>query len=181
MSSDSLAYFRKNRGSELAKLAEAHLQHDLSESDQAILHKAAGEFTTYALIGTALGLSLGVIAAMRVRAARTAMWTAFKSTEHPTHVTFAGGRVEPLPDLSPYLKPQRIGTVATYFLFSAGGLFVGGEAGALTGSLVAGRTITRDPDASDRISKAFMRFRADALRAEAKRLDEGRVVVDRFA
>jgi len=59
-----------------------------------------------------------------------------------------------------------------------GGLFVGGETGLLFGSMAAGRTITRDPSARERIDKAFRKFRAEALRKEADRLDGGESIVD---
>lgn len=55
----------------------------------------------------------------------------------------------------------------------AGGLFVGGETGLLTGSFSAGRMITRDADTRERIDNAFRQFRADALRKEADKLDGG--------
>ena len=58
-----------------------------------------------------------------------------------------------------------------------GGLFVGGETGLLFGSLAAGRTITKDSAARERIEKAFRKFRAEALRKEADRLDGGESVV----
>lgn len=54
-----------------------------------------------------------------------------------------------------------------------GGLFVGGETGLLFGSMAAGRTITRDSGARERIEKAFRKFRAETLRKEADRLDGG--------
>lgn len=36
---------------------------------------------------------------------------------------------EPIPDLTPLLKPTTLGDVATYFFASLGGLFLGGELG----------------------------------------------------
>ena len=52
-------------------------------------------------------------------------------------------------------------------------MFVGGETGLLTGSMSAGRTITKDAEVRERIEKAFRGFRADALRQEADKLDGG--------
>ena len=75
------------------------------------------------------------------------------------------------------MKPKALGDVATYFFFSAGGLFLGGETGLLTGSASASRTITRDLDSRARIEAAFRKFRADVLRKEADDLDGGKGVV----
>ena len=58
-----------------------------------------------------------------------------------------------------------------------GGLFVGGETGLLFGSMAAGRTITRDSGARERIERAFRKFRAETLRREADLLDGGEGVV----
>jgi len=81
---------------------------------------------------------------------------------------------ESLPDLTPYLKPSTLGDVTAYFFFGAGGLFLGGETGLLTGSLSAGRTISKDPESRQRIEIAFRKFRADAYRKQADLLDQGR-------
>jgi hypothetical protein len=50
---------------------------------------------------------------------------------------------------------------------------MGGETGLFTGSMSAGRLITKDPEARKRIETAFRKFRADALRQEADKLDSG--------
>ena len=71
------------------------------------------------------------------------------------------------------MKPTTLGDVATYTFFSAGGLFIGGETGLLTGSYSASRTISRDSGSKARIETAFRKFRADVLRKEADRLDGG--------
>lgn len=200
MSSDSLAAFRNNAGSELADLAEQHLQHDLTESDRNTLTSAASKFSTHATIGSVIGLGLGIFMATRVRGARKAYFQAFRATERPTHVQFAGGRtgllalllvvggftggltidIEPLPDLEPLLKPSTLGDVAAYTLFSFGGLFIGGETGMLTGAFSAQRSISADPEAKKRIETAFRKFKADVLRKQAKELDvAGEGVTDR--
>lgn len=70
--------------------------------------------------------------------------------------------------------------MAAYFFFTAGGLFVGGETGLLTGSLTAGRMVTKDQEARDRIDKAFRNFKAEALRKEADKLDGGQSVLDKM-
>ena len=76
------------------------------------------------------------------------------------------------------MKPSTLGDVATYFFFSAGGVFLGGETGLLTGSGSASRTITKDPETRERIESAFRRFRADVLRKEADAIDDKRSLSD---
>lgn len=102
------------------------------------------------------------------------MFKAFKTAEQPTAVRFAGGREEPLPDMAPLMKPSKIGDIATYTLLGAGGVFFGGETGLLTGSLRARQQIAADRESRDRIQAAFSRFQADALRAQADMIDQGR-------
>jgi hypothetical protein len=87
---------------------------------------------------------------------------------------------EPIPDITKLVQPTILGDVATYFFFTAGGLFVGGETGLLTGSFSGGRKIMKDPEARTRIETAFRKFRADALRQEATKLDGGQSVFDKF-
>ena len=72
------------------------------------------------------------------------------------------------------LKPTNLGDVATYVFFSMGGLFIGGESGFLTGTASAQRTISKDPEARQRIETAFRKFKADALRKQADQLDGGK-------
>ena len=81
---------------------------------------------------------------------------------------------EAIPNITPLLKPTTLGDIATYFFFSAGGLFLGGETGLLTGSASASRTVSRDPESKARIETAFRKFRADVLRKEADDLDGGK-------
>jgi len=107
MSSDSLAIFRKSMGTDLGALAEEHYRHEyvhhptirpslttrsLQESDREKLKSAASTVSTYATIGSVVGLGLGVFLAYRLRANRTAMFQAFKASEKPTEVRFANGR-----------------------------------------------------------------------------------------
>jgi hypothetical protein len=75
--------------------------------------------------------------------------------------------------MTPMMKPSTAGDVATALLFAAGGLFLGGEAGALSGAAAARRAIAREPAAAERIERAFRAFRADALRREADALEGG--------
>jgi hypothetical protein len=79
--------------------------------------------------------------------------------------------IEPVPDISAQLSgPSKWGDAATYFLFSVGGLFLGGEIGLLTGTASASRTVTKDPEARARIEKAFKNYRIDVLKREITQL-----------
>jgi hypothetical protein len=118
MSASSFAALRKTQGDEFAKLAEEHFKHDLTENDRDALKKAAGKFSTHALVGSLVGIGLGAFLAFRVRANRQVMYQAFKAAERPTHVKFANGREEALPDITPLLKPSPFGDIAAYTLFS---------------------------------------------------------------
>ncbi|KAL8878554.1 MAG: hypothetical protein Q9198_003658 [Flavoplaca austrocitrina] len=176
MSTDSLALLRKNAGQDIAALAEDHLKHDLQDTDRDALKSAASKISTHVTIGSLVGLGLGAFLAFRLRRMRMQMFDALKAKEKPTHVKFADGREEALPDMTPYMRPSTLGDVAAYTFFGFGGLFVGGETGLLTGSASAGRTITRNPESRERIETAFRRFRADVLRKEADSLDTRRGV-----
>lgn len=89
----SFAAFRKSpEHDDLAKLAEEHMKHDLEPSDREVLKQAAGKVSVPATIGTLVGLGLGIYAAFRLRKTRLSMFNAFRATEKPTHVVFAGGR-----------------------------------------------------------------------------------------
>lgn len=90
---DSFAAFRKNpRSDELAELAEKHLQHDLRDSDRAVLKESAAKVSTHATLGSILGLGLGVFLAYRLRRGRANVFNALRAAEKPTHVQFADGR-----------------------------------------------------------------------------------------
>jgi hypothetical protein len=80
---------------------------------------------------------------------------------------------EAVPDITPYLRPTRLGDWATYIFFGLGGTIVGGEFGFLLGTWSAARSIASDPKRKQRIETAYRKFKADYLRQEAKRLDEG--------
>lgn len=51
-----------------------------------------------------------------------------------------------------------------------------GELGFLLGTWLTARTIASDPARKKRIETAYRKFKADYLRQEAKRLDEGGLV-----
>ncbi|KAH7084953.1 hypothetical protein BKA63DRAFT_548208 [Paraphoma chrysanthemicola] len=177
--SESLAAFRSNRSNDLRKLAEEHLQHDLNQQDRDLLKSAGGKVSTHAGIASLIGVGLGVYAAFRLRAMRLAYFNAFKAMEKPVEVRFADGRTEPIPDISAKLSPSRWGDAATYFLFSIGGLFLGGEIGLLTGTASASRTITKDPASRERIEKAFKNYRIDVLKREIQAM-EGKSKFEEF-
>lgn len=102
------------------------------------------------------------------------MYQAFRATERPTHVRFADGREEAIPDITPLLQPTALGDIAAYTFFGLGGLFVGGETGLLTGSWSARRTISSDPDTKKRVEQAFRSFKADVLRKQIAELEGGK-------
>ncbi|KAH8591037.1 hypothetical protein B0O99DRAFT_633493 [Bisporella sp. PMI_857] len=168
------AAFRKSpQHEDLANLAKEHLNHDLNQEDRDVLVKAGGRIYGPATIGTLVGLGLGLYAAFRLRKVRLAMFNAFRASEKPTSIVFAGGRTEPVPDITPYLQPSRLGDFATYFFFGLGGTIFGGELGFLLGSWSASRLISKDAERRKRIETAYRRFKADYLRNEAKRLENG--------
>lgn len=79
------------------------------------------------------------------------------------------------------LRPTTLGDIAMFGLFSAGGLFIGGETGLVTGVYSARRTIGRDPESKSRIEHAFAKLRADILRRQADRLDGGQSMTEKVA
>ena len=103
------------------------------------------------------------------------MFQAFRTAEKPTHLRFANGREEAIPDITPLLKPTTLGDIATYMFFGAGGLFFGGELGLLIGSATAQRSITGDPETRKRIDNAFRLFKADVLKKQIEQLETGNV------
>ncbi|KAI1139885.1 hypothetical protein F5Y05DRAFT_335002 [Hypoxylon sp. FL0543] len=170
----SFAAFRKSeQHADLAKLAEEHMKHDLTQEDRDALVRASTRVTTRAVIGTLAGLGLGIYAAFRLRRVRADMFNAFRAAEKPTHVLFADGRKEAIPDITPLMQPSRYGDIATYFFFGLGGTVLGGELGFFLGTWSASRAISKDKARRDRIEVAYRRFRADYLRREADRLESG--------
>ncbi|KAL3417446.1 hypothetical protein PVAG01_11446 [Phlyctema vagabunda] len=94
MSSDSFAAVRNiGLSSDLEKLAEVHLQHDLTEDDRKTLFEAAKKPSRYALIGSLVGLGLGAALAWKLRANRVRLFDAVRAMEKPTHVKFGDGRL----------------------------------------------------------------------------------------
>ena len=130
----------------------------LQQSDRDALQRAASTVSTYASIGSVLGIGLGIFLAYRLRTKRTAIFNTFKAHEQPSAVKFPSGREETLPDLRNVMKPTTFGDVATYSLLGAGGLFFGGEMGLLTGTLRARSQIGTDRESRERIETAFRRY-----------------------
>jgi hypothetical protein len=85
-----------------------------------------------------------------------------------------------VPDITDQLAPSKWGDAATYFFFSLGGLFFGGETGFFTGTYSASRIISRDPEARERIAKAFRGYQADALKQQIKLLESKDKIDDVF-
>ncbi|KAL5337499.1 hypothetical protein BJX70DRAFT_369521 [Aspergillus crustosus] len=169
---------RNRRSDELAKLADYHLQHDLQPEDREALKSAASRVSLWTTVGSAIGIGLGLYAAFRLRSSRKAFFEVFRAAQKPTHVIFANGKTEALPDITPLLKPSTLGDFATYFFASAGGLLLGGELGFFAGASSGSKSITGNPDRKKRVEDAFRSFRADMLRKEADALDKGKSVTE---
>lgn len=90
--SESFALMRRRRSDELAKLADEHLQHDLQADDRDALRSAASTVSMWTTVGSAVGLGLGLFAAIRLRSTRKAFFDAIRAQERPTKVVFADGR-----------------------------------------------------------------------------------------
>jgi len=174
MSAEAFAALRKTQGEDLARLAEEHFKHDLREEDRDLIKSAATRASTHALIGSLAGLALGGFLAFRIRANRNAMYKAFRATEKPTHIRFANGREEALPDITPFVKPSSLGDIMTYTFFGIAGVFLGGETGLLTGASSAKRMVAANPERQARIETAARAFRADVLRKQIEELESGK-------
>lgn len=90
--SESFAVLRRRRSDELAKLADEHMQHDLQADDRDKLKAAASKVSLWTTVGSAVGISLGLYAAIRLRSTRKAFFAAVRAQEKPTQVVFADGR-----------------------------------------------------------------------------------------
>jgi len=91
----------------------------LREEDRDVVKKAARKVSTHTFVGSMLGVGLGGFLAYRLRANRKAFYQAFRATEKPTHVKFADGREEAIPDVTPLLQPTPLGDVFTYTFFTS--------------------------------------------------------------
>lgn len=146
----------------------------MTDEDRQVVRKAGSKASTHALIGSLAGIALGGFLAWKLRANRNAVYQAFRTADKPTHIKFADGREEAIPDLTPLLKPTPLGDVVAYTFFGMGGLFLGGETGLLTGSLSAKRTIDRDVQTKARIEKAYRAFKVDVLKKQIEALEGDR-------
>lgn len=90
--SESLPLLRRQRTDDLSKLADQHLQHDLQSDDRDALKSAASRVSLWTTIGSAVGVGLGLYAAIRLRSTRKAFFAAVRAQERPTKVVFADGR-----------------------------------------------------------------------------------------
>ena len=90
--SESLAVLRRRRSDELARLADEHMQHDLQATDRDKLKSAASRISLWTTVGSAVGLGLGLFAAIRLRSTRKAFFATMRAQEKPTKVVFADGR-----------------------------------------------------------------------------------------
>lgn len=89
---ESVAILRRRRSDDLAKLADEHLQQDLQAQDRDKLKSAASTISVWTTVGSAVGISLGLFAAIRLRSTRKAFFAAVRAQERPTKVVFADGR-----------------------------------------------------------------------------------------
>jgi len=159
---------------EYAKLAEVHLEHDLTQQDRELLEKAAGKISFHVTAGSIIGLGLGVALAFRMRSSAIKFINVLQKTERPTHIQYADGRAVPFPDVSAlYHLPPPGSNALTAFLFGTAGLFLGGELGMVTGTRSAKRTLNQDLTSRRRIEAAFRKFKADVLRKQAQELEAG--------
>lgn len=111
---ESLAAFRDQRSADLRKLAEEHLQHDLSQSDRDTLRSAGSRISMHSKIGSLVGLGLGVYCAIRLRTMRVAYFKAFRAMEKPVEVKFADGRTRKAFHLSHSIDANVCRTCARY-------------------------------------------------------------------
>lgn len=89
---ESFIALRSKHSEEIKKLADEHLQHDLTPADRDALKAAASKVSTWTVIGSAVGMGLGLFAAFRLRATRKAIFEAFKAHEKPVSVVFSDSR-----------------------------------------------------------------------------------------
>jgi hypothetical protein len=90
--SQSFALLRRQRTDDLSKLADQHMQNDLQFEDRDALKSAASTVSLWTTVGSAVGIGLGLYAAVRLRSTRKAFFAAVRAQERPTKVVFADGR-----------------------------------------------------------------------------------------
>lgn len=88
-----LALFRPTpQYEDLSRLAQEHFENDLSADDKNALRTASKKVSRHTMLGSVLGLGLGVYAAVKLRRLRADMFAAFRTAEKPIKVLFADGR-----------------------------------------------------------------------------------------
>lgn len=88
-----LAIFRPSpQYDDLSRLAQEHFNNDLSPDDKNSLRAASRKLSRHTLLGSVVGLGLGLYAAVRLRRIRADMFAAFRGAEKPIKVVFADGR-----------------------------------------------------------------------------------------
>ena len=92
MSSDSPDNQTQSLETDTKLLATDHFKHDLTDFDRDNLKSGAKKPRRYAIVGSMIGLGIGLLGAVRVRRARMNLFDAFKLHEKPTHIRFANGR-----------------------------------------------------------------------------------------
>ncbi|KAK0728859.1 hypothetical protein B0T26DRAFT_673328 [Lasiosphaeria miniovina] len=176
------AVFRSHPTGDLAKIGEAHMQHDLASEDRSRLRTAARKVSVHASLGSILGLGVGLAMAWRIRANRMALYDVLRTSMRPTEVVFASGQrgdqknaaktcgKSHVKCATPAL-PTGWGDAATFGAFSLGGMLLGGETGFLTGTASATRLISKDAESQKRIESAFRKFQVDVLKREITALE----------
>jgi hypothetical protein len=87
-----LALFRPSpQYDELAKLAQEHFNQDLAPEDRETLQAASRKIPRHVMVGSILGLGLGVYSAVKLRRFRAEIWNALRSGQKPVRVVFADG------------------------------------------------------------------------------------------
>ena len=66
--------------------------HSLNQRDRENLEVAANKLSRHVIIGSIVGLGLGVAMAWKIRSDRIKLFNAFRAMQKPTHVRFADGR-----------------------------------------------------------------------------------------
>jgi len=87
------AIFRTHPDKELSEISDRHMKKDLTQADRDRLKSAANKVSNHTLLGSLLGLGLGLVAATRIRANRLRLYEAFRLSgiTRPTEVIFENG------------------------------------------------------------------------------------------
>ncbi|KAK0638465.1 hypothetical protein B0T16DRAFT_462246 [Cercophora newfieldiana] len=164
----------------LSSLSNTYLN-ILAEPDRAILQSAAAHATIQPLLGSAVGLSLGLLAATRVHSVRITTLQSLRQhanimVMHSSSLGRRLGSMElwhglPTTNRVPFLSRLWVANThwtdaVTYLGFGINGLGLGYLSGSQSGKLTAQHTMIRDPEAWKRIEMAFSKLKVRALRHE---------------